>query len=171
MTILFIACAVTLALCTIASASGKKADRKRKAETDRIKADQARMREEWQARVAEAKIETDRMIKIEREQMRQAKQLEKHEQQLQKHEEMLQKMQFQLDQACEDIDNILYRIDELQKYSEYLQDQRDKCVENGAEYFKWQNKLSTVDDKIYRLNKQKAKATFLKEQAQRKLAS
>ena len=165
MTILFIVCASILALCTIASSSsGKRADQKRKAETDR-------MREEWKARVAEAKIETDRMIRIEREQMRQAKELEKHEQQLQKHEEMLQKMQFQLDQACEDIDNILYKIDELQKYSEYLQDQRDKCVENGAEYFKWQNKLSAVDDKIYRLNKQRAKAVFQKEQAQRKLAS
>ena len=171
MTIIIIV-AIIYAVCKVcSSSSAKKQEHDRKVEVERLKLEQTRIREEWKARVAEAKIETDRMIAIEREQLRQAKELDKHEQQLQKHEEMLQKMQFQLDQACEDIENILYRIDELQKYSEYLQDQRDKCVENGAEYFKWQNKLSTVDDKIYRLNKQKAKATFLKEQAQRKLAS
>lgn len=171
MTIIIIV-AIIYAVCKVcSSSSAKKQEHDRKVDVERLKLEQTRIREEWKARVAEAKVETDRMIAIEREQLRQAKELEKHEQQLQKHEEMLQKMQFQLDQACEDIDNILYKIDELQKYSEYLQDQRDKCVENGAEYFKWQNKLSTVDDKIYRLNKQKAKATFLKEQAQRKLAS
>ena len=141
----------------------------RKAEAERIKRDQARIREEWKQRVAEAKIETDRLIKLEREQMRIAREQERQAKQLEKHEEQLSKMQFQLDQACEDIDNILYKIEELQHYSEFLQEQRDKCTSNSAEYFKWQNKLSTVDDKIYRLTKQKNKAMFVKEQAQRKL--
>ena len=40
-----------------------KREAKQKAEAERIKREQARMKEEWKQRVAEAKIETDRLIK------------------------------------------------------------------------------------------------------------
>lgn len=66
-----------------------KREAKQKAEAERIKREQARMKEEWKQRVAEAKIETDRLIKLEREQQRQAEQLARHEERLEKLEQRL----------------------------------------------------------------------------------
>ena len=84
--------------------------------------------------------------------------------------EVIEKAEYQMNQAQEDIENIAWRLGEQQRYATFLQEQRDKCQDGSAEYFKWQSKLSVVDDKIYRLDKQRRAAYFKLEQAQRKLA-
>lgn len=93
------------------------------------------------------------------------KQAEKNE----KFEAQLRKQKYLLAQATSDIDNLAWKIEEAQKYSEYLETERSKCAPGGKEYFKWQNKLSTNDDKIYRLTKAMNKAQFVKAEAELKL--
>lgn len=149
------------------------------------KAEQERILREWQAQREWSKLEAKHLETLEREQLRQrreqerqrkeqqriAKEQARQAEQLAKHEQQIAKLTFQIEQATEDINNILYKIEELQTYSEYLEDQKSRCVPGSAEYFKWQNKVSSLDDKIYRLNKQKAKAEFTKATAESKLAA
>ncbi len=158
--------------------SKKERERKERAEAARIRAEVKWQKEQSQALLrkqremereqAKQRAEQERQRK---EQERLAKEQEKQAAQLAKHEEQIAKMQFQLDTATEDIENLLARVDEQQRYAEYLEEQRNKCAEGSAEYFKWQKKLSVVDDKIYRLNKQRSKAMFLQEQAKARLSA
>ena len=129
-------------------------------------ADQNRERKE---RIkAQVEMQT-RQITIEKEQERQAQELAKHEAVLQKHEEKINKLMYTAQQAQEDMENCAYRIEELQAYEKYLELERDACVHGGKEYFKWQNKVAQVDDKIYRLTKQMNKAKFVLAESNRKL--
>jgi len=155
--------------CTASSA--KRTKQKEQAELSRIKIEQARQKAEVSRMMEEARLWTQKQIAMEKEQMRIAKEQEKQAEVLRKHEEQIRKMELQLEQAQEDIDNILYQKEEQQKYSEFLQEQRDKCVPNSAEFFKWQNKLTVVDQKVYRLDKQMRTAMFKKEQAERQLSA
>lgn len=88
-----------------------------------------------------------------------------------KYEEQMEKLSATIAQANEDIDNLKYRIEEKQKYSKFLQDKRDACSLESEEYFKWNNKLATVDDQIYRMNKQMNKAYAVRDAAERKLSA
>ena len=126
--------------------------------------------------LAESKAETERIIALEKARIEQekwnAKQEEinrKQEEKNAKFEAQLRKHEFLLEQAASDIDNIAWKIEEAQEYSKYLETERSKCIPGGKEYFKWQNKLSANDDKIYRLTKAMNKAQFTKAEAERKL--
>lgn len=161
---------IIVGIAFVLSEIGKGAKAKRiKREQESIRAEQSRIKEEQKRQREWAKQETARRIAIEREQIAQRKEQERIAKEVAKHEEQIAKMQYQLDTATEDIYNILQKIEEQQKYAKYLMEQRDKYDDGSADYFKWQNKLSVVDDKIYRLYKQRSKAAFLQEQAQRKL--
>lgn len=151
----------------------KKAQAKRNA---RIVAEQKRQRDELRQQREDAKewarqqVEMQReQIRLAKEQERQARELEKHEAVLRKHEEQINKLTYNAQQAQEDIDNLAYRIEELQKYEKYLELERDACVPGGKEYFKWQNKVAQVDDKIYRMTKQMNKAKFVLVESKRKM--
>ena len=134
-----------------------------------------------QRRAAQAAYERQ-LAAFEREQMKIRREQEKHAAQLAKHNaqiakqrqiaaEQAAKFSNQLMQAQEDIDNLAYRIEEAQKYSEFLENESDKCSVGGAEYFKWQNKLSANDNKIYNLNRRMNVATDKKRQAEMKLSA
>ena len=71
---------------------------------------------------------------------------------------------------CHDIETILWKIEEQQQKSKFLQEQRDKCSVGSEEYFKWQDKLTVVDDKVWKLDKQRKRAEYMVEEAKRKLA-
>lgn len=168
-------------LKAISKAASRSAERirleSRKAQEE-ARAEQARIRLEWQQRQAEARMETQRLIALEREQMRQAKEQEriskeqeKQAELLRKHDEQIAKLEEQMERAREDIDNITYKISEQQKYAQYLEEQRDKCTAGSAEYWKWQNRLTSVDDRIYRLDKQRSKAMFARKQAEQRLSA
>lgn len=88
------------------SAKKSAAEKDRAAEIARInrenelrKAEQQRMREEFRARQLEARLEVERMVAIEREQMRQAKELKAHEAWLVKHDEEIAKLTFRIEKA------------------------------------------------------------------------
>lgn len=142
----------------------------------KIKAEQTRQKEELRQQREDAKewarqqVEMQReQIRLAKEQERQARELEKHEAVLRKHEEQINKLTYNAQQAQEDIDNLAYRIEELQKYEKYLELERDACVPGGKEYFKWQNKVAQIDDKIYRMTKQMNKAKFVLVESKRKM--
>ena len=141
-----------------------RADRERAKEMTRRQIESERQRLAWQQR--QDKI--NRQAAQDREKLR--KEQERQAAQLAKHEEQIRKAEFVLNQTREDIDNILYKMEEAQQYSMFLEEQRDKCVPGSAEYFKWQNKLSANDDKIYKLDTKRRKAAFQQSEAQRKLA-
>lgn len=162
---------LALIIYAVCAPSAKKKEERRKAEAARIRAEVKWQKEQSQALLRKQREMEREQAKQRAEQERLAKEQEKQAAQLAKHEEQIAKMQFQLDTATEDIENLLARIEEQQRYAEYLEEQRDKCAEGSAEYFKWQKKLSVVDDKIYRLNKQRSKAMFLQEQAKAKLSA
>jgi len=81
------------------------------------------------------------------------------------------KLEEQMYRAQLDIDQLTIKIDELGAYGKFLMEQRDKCTKGSAEYWKWQNKLSVVDDKVYRLNAQRSKASFARRQAEQRLSA
>lgn len=74
-------------------------------------------------------------------------------------------------QAREDIDNYAYRIEQLNKKGEYLELERDACIDGGKEWNKWNDKCMANDDKIYRLQKQMNKAQTVLENAERELSA
>ena len=180
----------------IKSAKQKQIERNRQKQIARLNAEakqrqleMARVREEWKQRQAEAKAEVQRMVALEEAQMRMKiaeaeawrkqetwnrKQEEinrKQEELNRKQAEINEKLMYTAQQAREDIENLKYKISEQQKYSEYLERERDACVEGSKEYFKWHNKLAVSDDKIYRMAKQMNKATFTAAQAERKISA
>ena len=135
----------------------------------KIKAEQNRQKAELREQREEAKEWARQQVEIQREQIRQARELEKHEALLRKHEAEINKLKFNAEQAQNDIDNVAYKIEELQKYAKYLELERDACIPGGKEYFKWQNKVAQVDDKIYRMTKQMNKAKFVLVESKRKM--
>lgn len=115
--------ASALARATKEAARQKEIDRQRREQAARS-AELARMTAEWKQRQAEAKLETERLIALEREQMRQAKEQEKYEARLAKVEAEQRKMRFEINQINEDLP-LLHR-------------QLDTFMEQMDE---WQNKL------------------------------
>ena len=173
------------AISKAASRSAEKIRMESRKAQEEARAEQARLRLEWQQRQAEARLETQRLISVEREQMRQAREQAKlateqaklaNEQAkqaeiLRKHDEQIAKLEEQMYRAQLDIDQLTIKIDELGAYGKFLMEQRDKCTKGSAEYWKWQNKLSVVDDKVYRLNAQRSKASFARRQAEQRLSA
>lgn len=166
------------AISKAASRSAEKIRLESRKAQEEARAEQARIRLEWQQRQAEARMETQRLIAVEREQMRQAreqeriaKEQERQAELLRKHDEQIAKLEEQMYRAKLDIDQLTIKIDELGAYGKFLMEQRDKCTKGSAEYWKWQNKLSVVDDKVYRLNAQRSKASFAKKQAETRLSA
>ena len=112
------------------------------------------------------RVEQERLL---REQERQDKEQRRQAEQLAKHERRIADLEFRMNQAEEDVDNLAWRIEEQQKYSVYLQEQRDKCISGSPEYFKWQNRLTMIDNRIYQLDKQRKKAEHIRDMAKKEI--
>lgn len=154
-----------------ASRSAEKIRQESRKAQEEARAEQARLRLEWQQRQAEARMETQRLIAVEREQMRQAKERRETQKLIALEREQIAKLKEQMYRAQQDVAQLTIKIDELGAYGKFLMEQRDKCTKGSAEYWKWQNKLSVVDDKVYRLNKQRSKASFAGKQAEQRLSA
>ena len=161
----------------VKSASAKKAERNRQAQIARLnaenarrKAEAARIREEFRIRQAEAKAEVQRIVAIEREQMRLAKEQEKQAARLEKVEAEQRKIKATLYKAVKDIDHLTYEMEQKRKYGEYLELERDACVKYGAEWHKWNNKVSTNNNQLYAMETKLDKALANKAEAERKIA-
>ena len=139
-------------------------------------AELARMTAEWKQRQAEAKIETQRLIALEREQMRQAKEQEKlaKEQekqaaQLAKHEKRLADLEYRVSQAESDIEFLNDRIAQLDAQRDYLLLQQSGTIPGGKEHTKYQAKIISIDNQIHTAENKLNKAQHIKAMAQREM--
>lgn len=123
-----------------------KREAKQKAEAERIKREQARMKEEWKQRIAEAKIETDRLIKLEREQQRQAEQLARHE-------ERLEKLEQRLTIAEGEISFNREQRERLFKLLEIEQKTQSGTMEGSKEWARSQKKIIALENQIHTVQK------------------
>ena len=141
-----------------------------RAEQAKARAEAAQMREAIRIQEQREKARQREQDALRREQERQAKEQQRQAAQLAKHETMLAKQQLIITQATEDIEQIKIKIDSKRRYADFLEEQRDKCSYNSAEFWKWQNKLDAEEEKLYKLDKRRNKAVFDLTQAQKKLA-
>ena len=160
------------------SASAKKAERNRQAqiaklnaENARRKAEAQRIREEFRIRQAEAKAEVQRMVAIEREQMRLAKESEKHEAMLLKHEEEIEKLKFRMEQAESDIEHWTEQLGNLYALLDIEQNAQIASVPGSAQDAKHQRKIITLTNQIHTAESRLAKAQYTKSEAERKMSA
>lgn len=160
-----------------AIARASKETKRKRAEQKRSE-DLKRMTAEWKQRQAEAKIETQRLIALEREQMRQAKEQEKlaKEQQRQaevlaKHEEQIAKLEFRLSTAESDIAHWNEQIAALYAILDMEQLELAGTVNGSKEQMKHQKKIITLNNQIHAAENRLNKAKFEKSFCEDKLAS
>ena len=118
----------------------------------------------------EAKLEVERMVAIEREQIRQAKEIEKHEAWLRKHDEEIAKAKFMISKATSDIEHLTEQIGQFYALLDVLQNQQIMAVPGSKADITAQSKIITLQNKIHTAENRLEKAKFDKEQAERKIA-
>jgi len=125
--------ASALARATKEAARKKEIERQRREQAARS-AELARMTAEWKQRQEEAKIETARLIALEREQMRQAKEQEKLAKEQEKYEARLakveaeqRKMRFEIDQINEDLPLLHRQLDTFMEQMDEWQNRLHKA--------------------------------------------
>ena len=175
-----------IAIIWIASAiarASKETKRKREIERQRREqaarsAELARMTAEWKQRQAEAKIETQRLIALEREAMRQReverKQAEwnrKQEEINRKHDEQIAKLEFRLSTAESDIAHWNEQIAALYAILDMEQLELAGTVNGSKEQMKHQKKIITLNNQIHAAENRLNKAKFEKSFCEDKLAS
>ena len=148
----------------------KEAKRQREAERQRREAaarsaELARMTAEWKQRQAEAKIETQRLIALEREQMRQAKEQErlakeqeKQAELLRKHEERLMKLEQRMATAESEIAFNREQRERLFSLLDIEERERDAAIEGSATWQKHQKKVISLENQIHTVQKRIDKA-------------
>ena len=145
-------------------------ERKRK-EAARRKEETARIREEWKARVAEAKIETDRLIALEREQMRLAREQERQAEQLAKHEERIEKLEFRMQQAEADISHWTEQVGNLYALLDLELAEQSGTIPGSKTDIKCQKRIITLNNQIHSAEQKLARAEYIKREAKRQLAA
>ena len=163
--------------------AAKEAKRQREAERQRREAaarsaELARMTAEWKQRQAEAKIETARLIALEREAMRQReverKQAEwnaRQEEINRKHDEQIAKLEFRLSTAESDIAHWNEQIAALYAILDMEQLELAGTVNGSKEQMKHQKKIITLNNQIHAAENRLNKAKFEKSFCEDKLAS
>ena len=181
MTLIFIVAIIWIA-SALARAS-KEAKRQREIDCQHREqaarsAELARMTAEWRQRQAEAKIETQRLIALEREQMRQAREQEKMEKEQQrqaevlaKHEEQIAKLEHRMGIAEGEIEFQAQQIARLREHMEYAETERDACVYGSTRFFQWDKKCMALEKQIHTAEARLSKAEFEKSFCEDKLAS
>ena len=160
------------------SASAKKAERNRQAqiaklnaENARRKAEQARIREEFRQRQLEAKAEINRMVALEREQMKLRKEQERRAIVLAKHEEEIEKLQFRMAQAESDIKHWTEHLGNLYALLDIEQNAQIASVPGSNEDVKHQRKIITLTNQIHTAESRLAKAQYTKSESERKMSA
>ena len=160
--------ASALARATKETKRQREIERQRREQAARS-AELARMTAEWKQRQAEAKLETARLIALEREQMRQAKEQERQAAQLEKHEKRLADLEFRMAQAESDIEFLNDRIAQLDAQRDYLLLQQSGTVPGGKEHTKYQTKIVSIESQIHTAENRLNKAQHTKAMAQREM--
>lgn len=157
-------------IALIRSAKQRKAERRRAAQIARINAENAKRKAEIARIKANAKAETARMVAIEREQMRQAKEQAKQAAMLAKHEEEIEKLKFKVSQAEANIEYLTEQLGQYYALLDVLQNQQMSTVPGSKADATAQGKIITLQNKIHSAESRLEKAKFDKEQAERKIA-
>lgn len=155
----------------ISAASAASKERKRAAEIEQQRRDNARIREEWRQRQAEAKLETARLIAVEREAMRLAKEQERQAAQLAKHEEQLAKLEQRLSVAESEIAFNREQRDRLFLLLDIEERERAACIEGSATWQKHHKKIITLENQIHTVQKRLDKAQMDKAYCNSKLSA
>lgn len=157
----------------------------------RKKEDKAeRLRAQWRAQEAERKAEVERLIAVEREQMRmekqsrqleeswkkyvkeqerQAKELKKHEEWLIKHDEEIAKLKFKVGQAESDIAHWKEQVGNLYALLDAVQVELDQAIVGGKTQLKLQKQVITLNNQIHAAENRINKATFDRDTAKKKM--
>ena len=163
--------------------ASKEAKRQRELEKQRREAaarsaEMQRMREEWKQRMEESKLETARLIALEREQMRQAreqeklaKEQEKQAAQLAKHEKRLADLEERMAVAEGEIEFQAQQIERLREHIEHAETERDACVYGSSRYYQWDKKCLALEKQIHTAESKMAKAQYIKTSAAKELAA
>ena len=80
-------------------------------------------------------------------------------------------LEFKLAQAEQDIDYYRAQIEELNKYGERLELERDACAYGSTNYYKAASKVRTNDNKVHAAVARLNKAMHIKEAASRELVA
>ena len=148
------------------SNSEKKATQRK---IEKVKAEQARQREELNRQKTEAREWTRKQIELEREQIRQARELEKHEAWLKKHDEEIAKLTFKISQAESDIGHWKEQIGNLYALLDVAQNELEQSIVGGRNQTKYQKQIITLNNQIHSAESRLAKAKFEKATAKRKI--
>ena len=154
--------AIVILLWSVSGLVRMATTKKQNARIERNKAEQARLREEWRQRQAEAKLETARLIAVEREQQKQAAQLAKHEEQLAKLEQRMAVAEGEIDFQAQ-------QIDRLREHIEYAETERDACVYGSSAYWKWDKKCLALEKQIHTAEGKIANAQFTISEGKKKM--
>ena len=134
-----------------------------------IEREQMRQAREQERQKAEQARQNRDMERYAREQMRQAKELEKHEQWLRKHDEEIAKLQFKVEQAERDIEHLRENVSNLYALLDYVNVELDQAIVGGKNQFKLQKQAITLTNQIHVAESRLNKATFDRDQAKKKL--
>lgn len=152
----------------------KEIERKRREQAARS-AELARMTAEWKQRQDEAKIETARLIALEREQMRLAKEQEKERKEREAADAKLEKRIADLEYKVRKLDRDIEAQNELlaDHYAQldWLLLQQSGTVPGGKQFAAWQNKIVTKNNQIRKAENKIADMKDAKAMAERELAA
>ena len=176
---LIIIAAVIWGICKlISAASAASKERARQAEIERVRraqerqrAEQARMREEWRQRQAEAKLETARLIAVEREAMRLAKEQERQAAQLAKHEDMIRKLEMRMATAESELAFNREQRDRLFLLLDIEERERDAAIEGSRTWQAHHKKVISLENQIHTVQKRIDKAHMDKAYCESKLSA
>lgn len=137
-----------------------------------------RMRQEWKEAQARVKLETERIIALEREQARQrreqerqAKEQERQAAQLAKHEAQIAELEFRMSQAEADIEAETERIAALYALMDIAAAEQAAAPPGSKVDIRAQKQIISYQSAIHAAEKRKAKAEFTKQTTQQKLSA
>ena len=142
----------------------QKAEQKRSAELERMSA-------EWRAQKAQAELETKRLIALEREQIRIAKEQEKQAVILEKHEKRIELLEYKVRKLDRDIEAQNELLADYYAQLDWLLLQQSGTVPGGKEFTAWQNKIVTKNNQIRKAENKIADMKDAKAMAERELAA
>ena len=154
---------------------GKMADsfekNREKRDRERIKCEQKRMQEELIAQRKQAQEWYMNQVKLEREQLRQAKELAKHEKWLQKHDEEIDRLKFRMNQAESDIEHWKEQLGNLYALLDVAQNELEQSDIGEKNQAKCQKQIISLTNQIHSAENKLSKAEFDRDQAKRKLVA
>lgn len=174
MSILLIIITIWGASALVRASKEAKAERERerlRREQAARSAELARMTAEWKQRQAEAKIETQRLIALEREQIRLAKEQERQADILEKHEKRIELLEYKVRKLDRDIEAQNELLADYYAQLDWLLLQQSGTVSGGSEFAKWQSKIVTKNNQIRKAENKIADMKDAKAMAERELAA